>query len=227
MEHIKIIKNLTIPHKTGYKKIRVGEEKDGGYILLEELCNLAECVVSLGIGDNVEFDLDFVKKFQKHIYMADITTDEPPIENENFSFKREFINETNFKNFLNHFNLDNNSNMILKMDIEGGEYDTLINLDKKILNKFSQITVEFHELLQNPTNYISLMSYLNAYFFLFHVHANNIGPIQYGIPDTIELSFVRKDLVKEIKLETNPCPDPDLDFSNHSTKKDYVLDWWC
>jgi len=150
MHPYQIIKNITIPYKTEFTKTRVGLQKDGAYILLEELIESAECVVSLGIGDNVEFDTDIVERFGKKCYMADFSVDGPPIENEHFFFLKEFINKDNFDRFLDHFGLRENKNMILKIDIEGGEYDCLTRLEESTLLKFSQIGAEFHNLLSVP-----------------------------------------------------------------------------
>lgn len=38
---------------------------------------------------------------------------------------------------------------IMKVDIEGSEYDLLLNTDEEILTKIKQITVEFHEFLDS------------------------------------------------------------------------------
>ena len=39
--------------------------------------------------------------------------------------------------------------IILKIDIEGGEYDLLLNAEEKDLKKFKQLTIEFHDFV-NP-----------------------------------------------------------------------------
>jgi len=46
------------------------------------------------------------------------------------------------------FDLEENENIdILKIDIEGGEYELLINASEKDLLKFKQITIEFHDFI--------------------------------------------------------------------------------
>lgn len=226
MHPYQIIKNITIPYKTEFSKTRIGLEKDGAYVLLHEPIEQAEAVVSLGIGDNVEFDLDILKRHNKTCYMADYSIESEPVKNDKFLFKKIFINSKTFVQFLEEFDLLKNNNMILKIDIEGGEYETLQNLDKDKLLKFSQIGAEFHNLLTEPWKYIELLNRLNQHFYITHLHANNIGHIHEGIPDTIEISFIRKDLVKKPIFDNSSCPDPKLDFKNHSEKMDYILDWW-
>ena len=43
-------------------------------------------------------------------------------------------------------NLESDSNLLLQMDIEGGEYDVLIYEDTNTLASFSAMVVEFHNL---------------------------------------------------------------------------------
>ena len=44
---------------------------------------------------------------------------------------------------------DNDENLVLKMDCEGSEYRIILNTDKKILRKFTQIIMEYHFGYQN------------------------------------------------------------------------------
>jgi len=44
---------------------------------------------------------------------------------------------------------DNDENLVLKMDCEGSEYSIILNTDKKILRKFTQIIMEYHFGYQN------------------------------------------------------------------------------
>jgi len=51
----------------------------------------------------------------------------------------------NFKNFLDQYNI--NKVDLLKIDIEGEEFNLLKDIDEKTLDKIHQITVEFHDFL--------------------------------------------------------------------------------
>jgi len=55
------IVNLIKPNNSLFKKIRVGSLGDGGYVVPDDLKGI-ESVLSIGIGDEVSFDLDFAKK---------------------------------------------------------------------------------------------------------------------------------------------------------------------
>lgn len=66
------------------------------------------------------------------------------------SMKVHKIATTTLKKLINIFELQNNELIdILKIDIEGAEYDLLLNADEEDLKKFKQITIEFHDFV-NP-----------------------------------------------------------------------------
>ena len=232
-----IYKNLLIPYKLGFNKIRIGKNYDGGYILAKELLENCECVYSLGVGNECSFDYQLAEMGLK-IYMYDGSVENPPVSNKNFIFNKKYINHNNFVEELiknNHFN---NKNMIAQIDIEGNEYEFFKNLDEEVLLKFSQICVEFHELhFQYLKNNDWINKILNN-FYIFHMHGNNIGmdgregrgyigTYVDGFPNVLEVSFVRKDLVtQQTVIDNTSYPLSGLDYPNAYDKKDYELNWW-
>jgi FkbM family methyltransferase len=66
------------------------------------------------------------------------------------SMKVHKIQTTTLKKLVNMMDLQPNELIdILKIDIEGGEYDLLLNAEEKDLKKFKQLTIEFHDFV-NP-----------------------------------------------------------------------------
>lgn len=64
------------------------------------------------------------------------------------SLKQHLISTISLKDLISQLNLDENEDVdILKIDIEGGEYELLINEKDETLLKFKQITVEFHDFI--------------------------------------------------------------------------------
>ena len=103
--------------------------------------------------------------------------------------------------------------MLLQMDIEGAEYQVILDTPSDILRKFRFLVIEFHGFnrLAHTHSYdlISTTFYkLLKDFKVVHVHANNcckavkINGVE--IPPVMEFTFVRKDrFIKsdnEIKL---------------------------
>ena len=58
--------------------------------------------------------------------------------------ERLLVDETNFKTLDMAAAEGNFSNVVLKMDVEGFEYDILRSSSKRTLNRFSHITMEYH-----------------------------------------------------------------------------------
>jgi hypothetical protein len=114
---------------------------------------------------------------------------------------------------------------ILKLDVEGAEWDVLTETPTDLLRRFEQIVLEFHELPRLEEEGFRGMAWqalatLAASFTLCHVHANNFGGIQtvcgFPVPETLEVTYIRSDLV-EAAASTTFYPTP-LDTGN-------CLDW--
>jgi hypothetical protein len=238
-QQICIIQNLKImnelkealtPVDNGNTKIRIGHNRDGGYVVSKECVDESQIVFSLGIGDGspgqeCECDKQLADE-GKQIFMYESAYDEPPIKHENFHFNKLFVTSDNFKTEIQTKHPDTD-NMLLMMDIEGGEYELLSNIDDEILTKFSQICFEIHWMHRRTNDVISIINKLKANFDLIHIHGNNYAYILNGMPDVIELTFVRKDkATSEIKPLNIGFPLPGLDFPNNPNEADYQIDWW-
>ena len=69
--------------------------------------------------------------------------------------------------------------MILKMDVEGAEWEILSCINENILARFDQIVLEYHELLaadkEKEKLIFSALSKINSKHKLIHLHGNNMG----------------------------------------------------
>lgn len=123
--------------------------------------------------------------------------------------------------------------MILKMDVEGAEYESLLAVSDETLLRFDQIVLELHhlKLLGQPRarrRFTRLLKKLNRAFTIFHVHANNHAgynglTIIEGVvvPNLLELSFVRTSLVTRGPSST--LYPTRLDYPNCSSKPELPL----
>lgn len=79
------------------------------------------------------------------------------------------IKTTTLKELISLFDLEENEKVdILKIDIEGGEYDLLMNASKEDLLKFKQVTIEFHDFIDpslRPLNQI-IINKLESFGFI-------------------------------------------------------------
>lgn len=215
------------------KKIRCGRNSDGGYVFAN-LDGKYDLYISAGISDEESFSRDFINKYNMNEYNSfgfDGTIRNYPYH---YTKKISFIQKN-----INYFNDDNNSNLsflinkydniFLKMDIEGGEYPWLLQIDETQLNKFKQIVIEFHGITNNGwgCNYedkVTCLAKLSKTHYIVHAHGNNHGPVLNNIPDVIELTYINKNYFNSVpELNTQPFPINNLDFSNCLDKPDINL----
>ena len=117
----------------------------------------------------------------------------------------------------------NDRGMILQMDIEGAEYDVLTFESTATLSRFSAMIVEFHVLqLLFDRHFLrttsSIFEKLYRNFSICHVHPNNAGAIVslngVDIPNTIEVTFLRHDLLDQCKSSATLSLPHRLDRKN-------------
>ena len=102
-----------------------------------------------------------------------------PSEVRHYSFLKKNINSVNdqnnitFEDWVNEYKL--NDNLIGQIDIEGGEYNLILNTPNQIFKKFKIMVFEFHN-IQKISDSITYEFYLNALkkllenFNICHVH---------------------------------------------------------
>lgn len=201
----------------GVEKIRIGSEKDGGYILAN-IIQEDSIVYSFGIGKNVDFDYNLALNNHK-IFMFDHTIDELPQNHSNFNFfplgitgvTNQSTNLLTLEDHINRLGHQRERRIILKMDVEGSEWDAFDTLSPVVLEQFDQIVMEVHRLgrlgeAEFSKKVRAVLSKINEQFTLFHVHSNNISSINYLggclIPDCLELSYVKTSTVKKRPSKT-------------------------
>ena len=113
----------------GKKKVRIGSKKDGGYILLDDFENI-RIAYSFGIDHEISFDKDLANK-NIDVYMYDHTINKLPFYNDKFHWKKIGLtgkkedknNMKTIEELLKENGHTNEKNMILKIDIEGEEWN--------------------------------------------------------------------------------------------------------
>jgi hypothetical protein len=221
------IQSLLIPiNVLDYSKVRMGNPYgDCGYVLLYEILKNDSAVYSYGIGQfpvSVSFDYDCAA-LGKLVFLYDDSIDKPAVNHPLFRFKKEKCVGGSIDRHVQENGHSGSENLFLKMDIEGGEYDIISSTN--CLNKFSQIVIEVHDLDPRNEKQVAFFNKILTTHYIYHIHGNNCAEINDGLPLVLELSFVRKNLIKHnITTLEESCPTL-LDRAV-CPKKDYVLDWW-
>lgn len=217
-------------------KRRLGQNADGGCVLADDLAAVS-VVYSFGVGGEVSFEHDLAQA-GKPIYLFDHTVPGPPHPHANFHFRPEGLGPCgdpaaqlySLQHQIHRNGHDDLRDMLLKIDIEGAEYEVVGSLDAESLTRFRQIALEIHWLsrLNEPAFrqafYIAL-SKINEYFVLFHVHGNNCAPLNivdgFAVADVLELSYMRRDLANAVKSKT--IYPTRHDFPNDVSRQDHLL----
>ena len=216
----------------GKTKVRIGNHQDGGYILLNDFENI-KIAYSFGINNDVTFDKDLAGK-NIDIFMYDHTIKRLPYENKRFHWKKigltDKIGKENNMKTLSELIKENRhtdeKNMILKIDIEGEEWNIFNNISIEILTQFKYILAEFHFNYNNAKNYLKVLSKLNISHQIFHLHCNNGGSLIYFdgniICSALEISYI----IKENNTFVNNrdfFPIKNIDYKNGDNRPDFNL----
>jgi hypothetical protein len=239
-----LLKQILTPCQiAGLTKVRIGNKSDGGYIVAKELLEREKFVLSYGVGNTpeaVSFDLHLASEGYT-IFMFDGTIKRLPLHHSNFVFINENVASNNIERHLTQCNIKNSNLVTAKIDIEGCEYELFENCNSKVFDQCCQLIVEFHDLLPiNFPGYVSLIPFkedmprkikilkrILISYEIFHLHGNNFSYSNLDIPNVIEITFVRKDLIKRKKIESIPYPIINLDFPCNAKREDLILQWWC
>jgi len=215
-------------------KIRLGINSDGGYVIAD--IDNYDFYISAGVSTEESFSRDFINKYKmkrENCAAFDGTINKYPKEyTDKIIFYKRNISSSNRPGFANlNFFTNKYNNIFLKMDIESSEYEWIKSLSNNQLNKFKQIVIEFHGINDDSWNVnlndkIECFKKLTETHYPIHIHGNNHGKTTDNIPDTIEVTYLRKDLFKnEPELNKTSLPIKNLDFPNNKELNDYDLNF--
>lgn len=229
----RLIKKMR-PVKTNYPLIRIGSASDGGY-LVPNMIDEIKAVYSPGVSDNSSFELEFAKKGIQ-CYLIDYSVKKAAEEHELIHFDKKFLG---YADDEIHWTLDSwvkkytpkSNELLMQIDIEGAEYESIISASQETLNRFKVIIAEFHGL----DSIFSLYGYrlvnlcfekLLRDFYVVHLHPNNCeGEVRkwgLSVPRVMEITFIRKDICQKLG-SVNQYPHQ-LDQACVPSKPDLVLD---
>lgn len=242
-EVIELLERLR-PQDNGHNLIRVGGRGDGGYLLPDDLSGISE-VFSPGSNQLSSFERDVANRWQIKSYICDSIEERPtdlsPFQDFTASWVGPYTDGEKYISLEDWVKEKSQSDgdLLLQMDIEGAEFQTLIATPIETLNRFRVIVIEIHflEALKNhwafDLIYSPFFSKILQQFDVIHLHPNNCcglwsyGSFQY--PRIIELTLHRKDRGRLLRPRASsrndldsPCvdsnPEISLDFSDSSDR---------
>lgn len=209
---------------------RIGSVFDGGYVIVDDI-NSNDYCIAIGIGDDSTFENEMAEKCCK-VLLFDHTIQNPQLNFANMEFFKKGISHkpSNYMMTLEEVLVlvPKEVDLILKIDVEGDEWDIFANLPNKYLPRFRQIIGEFHNihLLSDPVFYEKVsdtLSKLTETHDLVNCHINNWSAqhLVQGVPlaDVVELSFFRK--TDTATQSTTIQLSSDLNAPNQPSKNDF------
>jgi len=218
-------------YSTNLPLIRLGGNGDGSYVL----CDIpSKIVYGYGVGNTYKFEEDFINRYNSDsciLYDHTVDTYNLPPKIRHNKIGCDFYNHDNLSTIETQITNNghiNQTDMLLKIDIEGYEWLSLLFTPDYILQKFNQIVIEWHWLDSHRNATIdektALLRKINKYFYLVHIHAVNTRPAidfnGFRVNPVVEATYIRKDLSISgyIKNPVLPIPlDKPNDHCLHET----------
>jgi hypothetical protein len=208
-EEIRALLRDLRPVHGGVELLRIGPDGDGGYLVPDDLEGI-RYVFSPGVSTESGFEAALADRGMP-VFLADHSVDGPAVPHARFVFDKKFVGcLTNEQ----HMTLDDwhtarvhdaDAELLLQMDIEGGEYETLLATAPRLLNRFRIMVVEFHwlaELWNRPFFTLAARTFrkLLQTHSVLHIHPNNCcGSVTsegIEIPRIAEFTLLRTDRLR-------------------------------
>ena len=193
------------PVTTSRSLIRVGGGMDGGYLIPDDVKEISACF-SPGVGPVASFEMDLARRFGIGSHLSDYSVEAPPQGFSPVSFQKKFIGAfeseqtTTIDSWMDAKVTE--GDLLLQVDIEGGEYTSILALSERNLKRFRIIVVEFHHVdnWADPAFFDivdAVFTKLLAHYHVVHTHPNNhAGMVNMGgirAPRVFEMTFLRRD----------------------------------
>ena len=170
---------------------RYGSVSDGGYLLCGNLLVPKMVGYSYGISGRDSWGCDVSRALGIKIHQYDcFDTKKPTCSGGKFIFHPECVGPKkamedgrSYDTIQGHLikNNDTKKQIVFKMDIEGAEWNSLLNTPENVLKNIEQLVVEFHvnwnsfsdEEKKKREIEIKVFNKLAKYFYLVNIHYNN------------------------------------------------------
>jgi hypothetical protein len=230
--------NRLHPVETKIPLIRLGAHGDGGYLLPDDIEGIVGCF-SPGVDNRATFEEAILKRGIP-CFLADASVEGAPITSDMVHFTRKYLGVVKsdltmtFDDWIAE-HCSGSADLMLQMDIEGAEWEVLLNVSSEALRRFRIVIIEFHDLERLFDKHAfrvinAAFERLLAEFHVVHVHPNNYGgSVRRGklmVPRVLEITLLRKDrAIPTGFVKTFPHP---LDIINDPRQPDVKLsrDWY-
>lgn len=217
------------PLDGGVELIRLGPDGDGGYLVPDDLEGIG-AGFSPGVSTESGFERDLAERGMR-VYLADYSVAGPAEDNPGFDFEKKFVGSfpsdatMTMDDWKRSKIGDDGGDLLLQMDIEGAEFETILNMSPGLMRQFRILLIEFHYLHQlwnKPWFLLASRAFrkILATHSVVHIHPNNccgsLNSRGLEIPRVAEFTFLRNDRLRSRDFRTR-FPHP-LDRDNTRKK---------
>jgi hypothetical protein len=171
---------------------RFGETHDGGYLMCGNLLGQVQSGYSYGISGYDKWGCDISTKLNVKLHQYDCFNPIEPMCSEGHTvFHTECVGSTAktennrfFDTLKNQFakNGDTGKHVVMKMDVEGAEWDSLLYAPDELVDQIDQMAMEFHWVQAeshwiHDEKYQAVVQRLKKLFYIAHLHFNNASCI--------------------------------------------------
>ena len=214
---------------------RFGSPHDGGYLMCSNLLDKAEVAYSYGIAGDDNWGCDISKRYKLTVHEYDCFNPTRPSCGGTLNFHDECVADSAFRDGDRPFdsvvnqivrNGDAGKHIVMKMDVEGAEVDSLLAVPDEQLDKIEQLAIELHW-IDRPKS-VQLLQKLRRTFQIAYLHSNNYACHKADPPfssEANELLFVNKRLAIVDSKDTSVPAVSALAAVNNPKKPDCQPTW--
>jgi len=171
-----LLKNCTLK--------RFGSPNDGGYLMCENLIEPIDAAYSYGVGSNDDWGCEVSRRYHVPVHEYDcFDPARPTCNGGTLIFHNECLGDRKGEKASRVFDTLQNQlrengdapesgrRVIIKIDIEGAEWNALLATSDELLALIPQITMEMHG--YNDPKILETLRKLNRNFYLVNLHFNN------------------------------------------------------
>jgi hypothetical protein len=161
---------------------RFGSAHDGGYLMCGNLLTRATAAYSYGIDGNDAWGCDVAGPLRIPLHQYDCFNTTAPrcargaapqFHAECVGPARATIDGRPFDTMSNHIaaNGHTGETLVVKMDVEGSEWQSLLTAPDHVLDTIDQLAIEFHRVEDRA--FVDTALKLSQFFYVAHYHHNN------------------------------------------------------
>ncbi len=160
---------------------RFGEPHDGGYLLCANLLDGVQAAYSYGISGYDKWGCDVSTRMKVRVHQYDCFNSTRPVcDGGDSVFHDECVGPVTtveegrpFDTILNQLakNGDDGKRIVLKMDVEGAEWDSFLQAPDELFRLIDQMAIEFHG--SDEEKFLRVVRRLKQFFHVANLHFNN------------------------------------------------------